>query len=60
MFNEYLDSLAIKSRTGDFPGGPVVKTLRFPLQGVRELRFRMPSNVAKKKKKSRTILFGST
>ena len=43
-------------RAGDFPGGPVVKTLHFHCRGhgsnplVGELRSHMPSGVTKKKK----------
>ena len=48
-----------KDPTGDFPGGPVVKTPHFHCRGarvrslVRELRSRMLHGAAKKKKKKK-------
>ena len=47
---------------GDFPGGPVVKTLRFHCRGHRidpgSGKFHMPCGAAKKKKKKRFSFAG--
>ena len=52
---EYYSVLKKERNSGEFPGGPVVRTLRFHCRGwvqslVGELRSHKPNGVAKKKK----------